>query len=104
MTGRAPQTTAVLCGNDVLAVGALRQARAMGLRVPQDISITGFDDIELAQIAEPPLTTVHVPHRDMGRMAAQMLVAQLENGTAPKPTVLPTRVVRRGSLGPAPHA
>ena len=101
---RAPQTTAVFCGNDVLAVGALRQARAMGLRVPEDISITGFDDIELAEIAEPPLTTVHVPHRDMGRMAAQMLVARLENGVIPKPTDLPTRVVRRGSLGPAPHA
>ncbi|MEM8537273.1 MAG: LacI family DNA-binding transcriptional regulator, partial [Pseudomonadota bacterium] len=55
--------TAVLCGNDVLAVGALREAQAMGMGVPNDISIVGFDDIELAQVAHPPLTTVHVPHR-----------------------------------------
>ena len=69
----------VMCGNDVLAVGALRAAHQLGLKVPDDVSITGFDDIELASVAEPPLTTVHVPHRDMGRDAARVLV-NLMNG------------------------
>ena len=66
--------TVIMCGNDVLAVGALKKAKEMKLRVPEDISITGFDDIELAQVVEPNLTTVHVPHRKMGRKAAQTLV------------------------------
>ena len=74
-----PRPTVVMCGNDVLAVGALRQAREMGIAVPDDVSITGFDDIELARIVTPPLTTVHVPHREMGRRAAQELVDMLEN-------------------------
>jgi LacI family transcriptional regulator len=70
--------TVVMCGNDVLAVGALHRALEMGLRVPEDISITGFDDIELARIVTPSITTVHVPHRDMGRRAAIELVKMVE--------------------------
>ncbi|MGS4946102.1 LacI family DNA-binding transcriptional regulator [Meridianimarinicoccus sp. RP-17] len=98
---RAPQTTAVLCGNDVLAVGALRGAREAGLRVPDDISITGFDDIDIATLAEPGLTTVHVPHREMGRRAAQALVAAIESGTPPASVRLATDIRERGSLGAA---
>ena len=102
MAGSAPPT-AVLCGNDVLAVGALRAARRMGLSVPGDVSITGFDDIELAQLVEPPLTTVHVPHRDMGRKAARMLVEAL-NGEATGDSIrLDTCLIRRQTLGPAPE-
>lgn len=70
--------TVVMCGNDVLAVGAMQRAHEMGLDVPGDISITGFDDIELARIASPKLTTVHVPHRDMGRRAAEELIRMVE--------------------------
>jgi LacI family transcriptional regulator len=95
--------TAVMCGNDVLAVGALRAARQMGLSVPGDVSITGFDDIELAQLVDPPLTTVHVPHRDMGRMAARLLVQQL-NGDGPMAsTRLDTYLCDRETLGIAPR-
>ena len=65
--------TVAMCGNDVLAVGALKQAKEMALSVPHYISITGFDDIELASLAEPELTTIHVPHKAMGKIAAQML-------------------------------
>lgn len=98
-----PRPTAVLCGNDVFAAGALVQARKMGLKVPEDVSITGFDDIELAEIVVPALTTVHVPHRDMGRRAAQKLVS-LSAGEDPGPSVeLPTTLQWRDSLGPAPH-
>jgi LacI family transcriptional regulator len=90
--------TVVLCGNDVLAVGALKAARTLGLSVPGDVSITGFDDIELAQIAEPPLATVHVPHRDMGRGAARMLVEMVEGRSAGETRALEATLCLRGSL------
>lgn len=101
---QAPATSAVLCGNDVLAIGALRAAREMGLRVPEDISITGFDDIELATLAEPGLTTVHVPHREMGRRAARMLVKMVEGQTPAESIELPADIRLRRSLGPVPPA
>ncbi|WP_170576044.1 LacI family DNA-binding transcriptional regulator [Ruegeria atlantica] len=100
MMSRANPPTAILCGNDVLAVGALHRAREMGLQVPNDVSITGFDDIELARIATPALTTVHVPHREMGRRAALELVGMLENRRAGTGVRLSTRIVERQSLGP----
>lgn len=95
-----PRPTAVLCGNDVLAVGALHRAHEMKLNVPQDVSITGFDDIELARITSPPLTTVHVPHREMGRRAAQELVSMVERGSTGISVTLQTSLRLRGSLGP----
>jgi len=101
MTGGEPPT-AVLCGNDVLAAGALSTAREMGLRVPQDVSITGFDDIEIARIVDPPLTTVHVPHRAMGTEAARMLVALVAGAGTAERVRLDTDIRMRGTLGPAP--
>jgi len=98
-----PPVTAVMCGNDVLAAGALQQAYRMGLRVPADVSITGFDDIELARIVTPQLTTVHVPHRQMGQQAATALVDMVEgraSGSAPA-RALPSTVMMRGTLGDA---
>ncbi len=92
--------TAILCGNDVLAVGALHRAREMGLKVPKDVSVTGFDDIELAHVATPALTTVHVPHREMGRRAAVALVDMLESRTPGTGIRLATHIVERQSLGP----
>lgn len=89
----------VMCGNDVLAVGALCQARRMGLRVPEDISITGFDDIELATVVEPAITTVHVPHREMGRKAAQLLIGMVNDIYPSESTQLTTHLCMRGSLG-----
>lgn len=94
-------TTAVLCGHDVLAVGALREARRLGVSVPGQVSITGFDDIELAQIVTPPLTTVHVPHREMGRRAARELIALVESTSSGGSICIKTDIVERGSLGPA---
>jgi len=94
--------TAILCGNDVLAAGALKAAREMRLHVPTDVSITGFDDIELAEIVTPALTTVHVPHRAMGRQAAQLLMA-LRTGPPPTGSVeLDAPITWRETLGPAP--
>jgi LacI family transcriptional regulator len=94
--------TAIMCGNDVLAVGALDMAREMGLNVPGDVSITGFDNIDIAQIASPPLTTVHVPHREMGRRAATLMVQMLNAVPSAGSVELQTRLVLRDTLGPAP--
>lgn len=101
MTAEDPPT-AVMCGNDVLAAGALLKARKLGLAVPGDVSITGFDDIEIAEILTPGLTTVHVPHREMGRRAAEMLVS-LRNGEALAQSVkLDATIKWRDTLAPAP--
>lgn len=100
-----PRPTAIMCGNDVLAVGAIQHAQATGLRVPEDISITGFDDIELARIVTPNLTTVHVPHRQMGRQAALELIAMVEGRSTGKSSQLDVSLAMRASLAvPAGNA
>lgn len=96
----SPRPTAIICGNDVLAVGALRAARDMGLDVPGDVSITGFDDIELARIVTPQLTTIHVPHREMGRKAAEALIDMVEKRSTSALIELPISLEMRGSLAP----
>ncbi|MCY6381602.1 LacI family DNA-binding transcriptional regulator [Hoeflea prorocentri] len=90
--------TAVMCGNDVLAVGAMQRAREMGMDVPDDVSITGFDDIELATIVTPQLTTVHVPHRQMGRLAADELIRMVEKDSIGESSQLQSSLRLRGSL------
>ncbi|MEP2718863.1 LacI family DNA-binding transcriptional regulator [Pseudophaeobacter sp.] len=102
-----PDVTAVICGNDVLAAGALQEARRLGIAIPEQISVTGFDDIELAAVVSPALTTVHVPHREMGRQAAHALIAMV--AAASQQAALPdvsqcisTKVVSRASLSPPP--
>lgn len=94
-----PETTAVICGNDVLAVGVLRAARRLGLSVPQELSVTGFDDIELASVVTPGLTTVHVPHRKMGETAAAALIGMIEGDSAPVSVQLQPGVTERDTLG-----
>lgn len=94
--------TAILCGNDVLAVGALMEARAMGLSVPGDVSLTGFDDMDIATVVEPGITTMHIPHRKMGRQAALALLGAVQHETPMITTRLEARMVMRGSLGPVP--
>lgn len=100
LLAKTPRPTVVICGNDVLAVGAMRRAQHKGLQVPQDISITGFDDIELARIVTPNLTTIHVPHREMGRNAATELVNIVEKTSAGVSVELATTLELRPSLGP----
>ncbi len=80
--------TTVICGNDVLALGALTECQAAGIRVPDDISITGFDDLDISAQLIPALTTMHVPAAEMGKRAADFLVARI-NGEA---TLLHTEV------------
>lgn len=92
--------TAIICGNDVLAAGALRAARALDIDVPAQLSITGFDDIELATAVYPALCTVRVPHRRMGVAAGECLMRWIIDGNRPASTKLPTEFIDRPSLGP----
>lgn len=101
LLARAPETTLAICGNDVLAAGAIREAAARGIAVPGRLSITGFDDIALAALVTPPIATVRVPHRAMGETAAQAILA-LVAGEAAQSRVLPTELCLRESLAPPP--
>lgn len=100
LVANSPGPSAIICGNDVLAVGAVRAAQRLGLRVPKDISITGFDDIELASVILPGLTTVHVPHRQMGVLAARQLWHMVTGETGAESLRLDTDLRIRGTLGP----
>ncbi len=102
LMSRSPRPTAVICGNDVLAAGVLQGARQMGLRVPDDLSITGFDDIELASVLDPGLTTVHVPHRRMGWTAADRILELQTDDRANGNVSFSTDLVVRGSLARRP--
>mgnify|MGYP006271622185 CR=1 FL=1 len=97
-----PRPTAILCGNDVLAAGAMLGLRAAGRAVPGEVSLTGFDDIELARLLDPPLTTVRVPHAEMGETAARTLLAMRGRAGGGGSRRLEARVVERGSLAPPP--
>ncbi len=97
-----PDPTAILCGNDVLALGALLEAERLGIAVPQRLSITGFDDLGLAREIPPGLTTVHAPLGEMGRLAADYLMRPPAPEEPPLHRELPAELVVRGSTGPAP--
>lgn len=94
---RRPRPTALICGNDVLAAGALRGAKDLGLTIPEDVSIVGYDDIDLAVAVDPPLTTVRVPHRRMGRAAAAMLLRMID-GEAVESLMFDVEIMERMSL------
>ncbi|HNS50034.1 MAG TPA: LacI family DNA-binding transcriptional regulator [Anaerolineae bacterium] len=92
--------TAFFCFSDLTAVGVLRGARARGLRVPEDVSVVGFDDVQLARYVEPPLTTIRQNMAEMGRRATRMLLDAID-GSEPEAAVeLQPRLVLRGSCAP----
>jgi LacI family transcriptional regulator len=97
--------TAVLAMSDALAIGAMSAARDLGLRIPDDLSVVGFDDIDLAALVDPPLTTVHQPIRQKGADAVRLLLAEVEQREANRPEHLrlETRLIVRGSTGPVPQ-
>jgi LacI family transcriptional regulator len=95
-----PPPTAIVCGNDVLAFGALFEAQRLGLQVPRDLSIVGFDDLELASHVQPALTTVHVPAETMWRRAAEHVLALLDGREPPPAAEVEVSFVVRGSTGP----
>lgn len=90
--------TALLAGNDLLAIGAIRAVRALGLAVPADFAVVGFDDFAFAEHTDPPLTTVRIPGFEMGHEAASMLIDQIEGIEIPRSrTVWPVELMMRGS-------
>jgi len=96
------QPTALICVNDFTALGALRELRDQGLRAPQDVSLTGFDNIRLSEYCDPPLTTVDIPRDQIGRLAFAALNPEEERGRAPgRELVIEPQVVLRRSTGPA---
>jgi|SRR5579859_2541909 len=100
-----PRPTALVCFNDKVAVGVLEAAAARGLRVPEDLSVTGFDDIDLSRAARPRLTTVRQPLQEMGRAAVTMLMRQLDGNPDEALSIeLETSLVVRESTGRAPRS
>ncbi len=94
------QVDAVFAASDMMAVGALRAIAEAGLCVPQQISLIGFDDLPMAAVTNPPLTTIHQPIRELGTLAAQALINLLEGKVKqPYQLVLPAELVIRGTCG-----
>ena len=94
--------TAIICVNDFMAIGVLRQLRERGLSVPKDVSVTGFDNINLSQFCYPPLTTVHIPRERIGHLAFDILVPETVKGKPPgREVLIDPELVLRGSTAPA---
>ena len=95
------QPTAIFCHNDAMAIGAIQEAKKLGLRVPQDLSIVGFDDIQFAQYCDPPLTTISQPRYEIGRQAMLMMLDLLKgNDVQAGSRLLEAKLVVRGSTAP----
>jgi LacI family transcriptional regulator len=92
--------TALICANDLMAVGAMEYCRSEGLRVPTDVSVVGFDDLPLAALLTPRLTSVRQPAHDMGYRAATALLDLLENGVSPLIEELEVTVQLRDTVCP----
>lgn len=95
--------TAILCGNDLTAIGALRALIRAGIRVPEDVSIVGADDIPFAALTYPPLTTVRIPREKLGELAFSVLQRMLRDNEPGSESLLDTELVIRHSTGGAPH-
>jgi LacI family transcriptional regulator len=113
MLHRHPGITGIIAYNDLMAIGAMRAIRARGGQVPRDVSVVGFDDVDLAAYVEPPLTTIAQSTAELGRLAVRQLIDRVRNDLAdgePAPAagraavhiVVPVRLEVRGSTGPPP--
>jgi LacI family transcriptional regulator len=100
LAGPDDRPTALVCTNDYIAMGAMIEAAATRIAVPGDVSITGFDDIDLSAHLVPPLTTVRVPARQMGDEIARYVIRHLDTGAAPVPPPLQAELIVRGSTAP----
>lgn len=100
LAGDAP-FTAICCANDLLALGALARLKELEIDIPGEVSVAGFDDISIAALTAPDLSTVRLPLREMGRRGFQHAGRMLA-GETPEAELFPTRLVLRGSTGPAP--
>jgi LacI family repressor for deo operon, udp, cdd, tsx, nupC, and nupG len=96
----AQPPTAIFASNDDMAIGAMNEAKARGMRVPQDISVVGFDDVPFSASCDPPLTTVRQPFFEMGAYAMDTLGKLLQRGTPDRQLLLPTELLIRRSTAP----
>ena len=98
LLAKNPRPTGVFACNDIMAIGALRAIGEAGLKVPQDIAIVGVDNIPLAEYTTPPLTTVALPYKEMGRLATELLISRINGDkSTPQRHVLGTKLVVRAS-------
>jgi DNA-binding LacI/PurR family transcriptional regulator len=100
LLARKVRFTAMFAYSDLVAIGAIRELRASGLRVPEDVSVVGYDDIPVAAFLEPPLTTVSQPMRQVGERAASLLLGAISGGGSGGLHLLPVRLVVRSSAVP----
>jgi DNA-binding LacI/PurR family transcriptional regulator len=97
------EPTAIICVNDIMAVGALRELRERGIRVPQDMSVTGFDNVKLSEFCYPSLTTVHIPRERIGHAICGWLMPNAgDPAMSDQEIVIDPEFVLRDSTGPAP--
>jgi LacI family transcriptional regulator, galactose operon repressor len=102
LLGSGFQPTAIVCVNDIMAVGALRELRERGLRVPQDVSVTGFDNVKLSEFCYPALTTVHIPRDRIGHIICERLAPKPDRpDVGDQEIVIDPELVLRDSTGPA---
>lgn len=94
-----PELTAIFCDDDVIAAGAYLAARARGLRIPEDLSVVGFDGLDIGRVLDPPVTTVAADAAGLGRVAFELLTALLA-GKRPRSRVMRVELVVRGSSAP----
>ncbi|WP_422368247.1 substrate-binding domain-containing protein [Pelagibius sp.] len=102
LMARAEPPTAILCGNDVQGFGAILEAQHSGIRIPEEVSVVGFDDLVLSRHLKPALTTIRVPTQEMWCRAADMLFARLKGDDTPRAVEIETSLIVRDSTGPAP--
>ena len=100
----AEEPTAIVAYNDLMALGVMSRLGDRGVAVPDEVSVVGFDDIQIAGMAYPPLTTVAIPAADAGRAAVDLLLDGLgdHSGAAPRARALKTELLVRASTGPPP--
>jgi len=97
---RADRPTAVFTANNFMTVGALRAARSLGLRIPDEVALVGFDDLDWTTLVQPPVTVVRQPVADLGRVAGERLLRRLEGDAGPPKRIrLDANLIVRGSCG-----
>lgn len=101
LLSRNPRPSAIFCFNDDIAIGAMYEIKSQGLKIPDDISVTGFDNVKVSAYMDPPLTTIDQPAYEMGRNAVEVLVQQINRlPLARSRVVMPFLLLERGSTGP----
>lgn len=101
LRARAAQTTAVICSSDAIAAGLILAARAQGVAVPAELSVTGYNDMEVASVIDPPITTVRTSSQLHADRLTEALLGWMASGVVPASQTLPTELIIRGSTAAA---